>query len=75
VPTTTTGIVGTANTNTNKVLRVKGFITINAAGTLVPQIAFGSTIGTTVQSAQGSYVKFTPVGGAGTLSIGNFIAS
>jgi hypothetical protein len=75
VPTTTTGIVGTANTNTNKVLRVKGFITINAAGTLVPQIAFGSTIGTTVQSAQGSYIKFTPVGGAGTLSIGNFIAS
>lgn len=73
MPTITTGIVTSANTLSNKTLRVRGIIRITNAGTLLPQIGWATAPGNVVQAMAGSYFKLTPIGASTvTQSIGSF---
>ena len=76
MPTSTTGVVGTANTLTNKTIRVRGIIRVTNAGTLLPQIGFGTAPGVITNTMASSYFKATPIGSStASQSIGNFSAT
>ena len=49
---------------------IKGFISVNAAGTFVPSITFSAAPGATNEMNIGSYCKFTPVGVNSTATVG-----
>jgi hypothetical protein len=74
VPTATSGVVISAQQTANKVLEVNGIISVNTAGTILPQVSFGSALNVTVQALPGSYWKLTPIGGTSTFGVGNFTA-
>ena len=74
LPTATSGVILAASTTVNRSIVVKGVISINTAGTLLPTIAFGATTGSVCQAVAGSYWKLTPLGGTSTFGVGNFTA-
>ena len=74
LPTATSGVILAAGTTANRSIVVKGVISINTAGTLLPTIAFGATTGSVMQAVAGSYWKITPLGGTSTFGVGNFSA-
>lgn len=74
LPTATSGVVLAAGTTVNRSMVVKGIISVNTAGTILPQISFGSAINATVQALPGSYWRLTPLGGTSTFGVGNFSA-
>jgi hypothetical protein len=75
VPTATSGVILAAGTTANRSIVVKGIISVNTAGTILPQVSFGSSIGVIVQALPGSYWKITPIGGTSTFGVGNFVTS
>lgn len=75
LPTATTGVILAASTVVNRSIVVKGIISINTAGTLLPTIAFGATTGSVMQTLPGSYWRLTPLGGVSTFGVGNFTAT
>jgi hypothetical protein len=74
LPTATSGVILAAGTTVNRSIVVRGVISINTAGTLLPTIAFGATTGSVMQAVAGSYWKITPLGGTSTFGVGNFSA-
>ena len=74
LPSTTSGVILAAGTTVNRSMVIKGIISINTAGTILPTVAFGSSIGATVQALPGSYWRITPLGGTSTFGVGNFTA-
>ena len=58
----TGGVFNSANTQPYSVVRFQGVMRVNAAGTLVPNIAFGTAPGGTNTTMIGSYLKFYPIG-------------
>jgi hypothetical protein len=75
LPTGTTGVIHADSAAQDKLVIIKGHLTTNAGGTIIPQLAVGGTNlpGQTLRAEYGSYFKITPVGGTGTLGVGNFI--
>lgn len=61
-----------ANTTTNTGVWFTGLISINAAGTLIPQITFSAAPGGTNQMAVGSYVKLRKLGKGNITIIGDW---
>jgi hypothetical protein len=68
------GNVNTASTSANKVIIFKGIMRVNAAGTLVPNIAFSAAPGVTCSTLVGSYIKFYPIGANTIDSVGTAIS-
>ena len=58
----TGGVFNSANAQPYTVVRFQGVMRVNAAGTLVPNIAFGTAPGGTNTTMIGSYLKFYPIG-------------
>jgi hypothetical protein len=56
------GTLNSANTNQYLIIRFQGMMRVNAAGTLVPNIAFSAAPGGTNTTMIGSYLKFYPIG-------------
>jgi hypothetical protein len=75
LPNVTSGVVVAANQTLHKVLEVNGIISVNTAGTILPQVSFGSALNVIVQALPGSYFKLTPIGGTSTFGVGNFVTS
>lgn len=75
LPTATSGVVISAQQTANKVLEVKGILSVNTAGTILPQVSFGSALNVVVQALPGSYFKLEPIGGTSTFGVGNFVTS
>ncbi len=79
LPTGTTGVLHAESAVQEKLIIIKGHFTTNAGGTIIPQIAVASTSspatlpGQVLRTEYGSYFKIPPVGGTGTLGVGNFI--
>lgn len=65
---------GPANTSTteNLTLKIKGFMRINGAGTVIPQFIYSVAPGGAPTVAANSYIKFTPLGTNTVLSVGNW---
>jgi hypothetical protein len=75
LPTVSTGTVLAATTSTEKVITIRGHLVTNAAGTILPQFAFGTLPGQIVRSELGSWFKITPRGSTATITTGNFTTS
>jgi hypothetical protein len=75
VPTATSGVILAAGTTANRSIVVKGIISVNTAGTILPQVSFGSSVGVVIQAVAGSYWRITPLGGTSTFGVGNFVTS
>lgn len=76
MPTATTGVIVPSSAVQNRTIFVKGVIRVNAAGTVIPQIAVNASMSPVIlSSAFYSYYKMTPVGGTSTVSVGNFSAT
>jgi hypothetical protein len=75
LPTATSGVILAAGTTVNRSMVVKGIISVNTTGTILPQVSFGGSIGVIVQALPGSYWKITPLGGSNTFGVGNFTAT
>jgi len=56
------GAINTTSGAANKVITFKGIMRVNAAGTLVPNIAFSAAPGAPCTTLVGSYIKFYPIG-------------
>lgn len=56
------GNVNTTSTSANTMIIFKGIMRVNAGGTMVPNIAFGTAPGGTNTTLVGSYIKFYPIG-------------
>jgi len=68
------GNVNTASTVANTMIIFKGIMRVNAAGTLVPNIAFSAAPGVTCSTSIGSYIKFYPIGSNTIDSVGTAIS-
>lgn len=55
-------VLNATGTNAKTVIRLKGIIRVNAAGTLIPQINFSANPGGTNLSKTNSYIRIWPVG-------------
>jgi hypothetical protein len=64
-------VVNTSGSNAQEVVKFSGFISVNAGGTVIPQLKFSVAPGGTVLVKAGTYIKFTPVGTSSVESIGN----
>jgi hypothetical protein len=51
---------------------VTGTVSINAAGTFIPQYTLTAAPGGAYSTAAGSHIRMMPLGGAGTINIGNW---
>lgn len=56
------GVINETSTGAFGWFRVQGLIRVDAAGTLIPQIAFSAALGGTNTTGIDSYMKFTPLG-------------
>jgi hypothetical protein len=66
----------TAATATYGILKVKGLVSINAAGTFIPQFILSAAPGPLYTVQQGSYIKLSPLGVAGgNINIGNWTST
>jgi hypothetical protein len=74
LPTATSGVILAAGTTVNRSIVVKGIISVNTAGTILPQVSFSNAINVIVQALPGSYWRLTPIGGTSTFGVGNFTA-
>jgi hypothetical protein len=68
------GIVATSSQVANKVITFKGIMRVDAAGTLVPNIAFSAAPGVTCSTLIGSYIKFYAIGANTIDSVGTAIS-
>lgn len=75
MPSTTTGVVAASNTFMQKTIRVRGLVRTNTAGTMVPQVGWGTSPATIVNTVGLSYFKATPIGSTATVSVGSFSAT
>ena len=55
-------------TSATAVVRVFGTVSINAGGTFIPQYTLSAAPGGAYSTVAGSYIKFTPIGAAGSAS-------
>lgn len=62
--------IAAANINTFGVAYIRGFVTTNAAGTLIPQISL--TVAAAAIVGTGAFFRIWPVGASATNSIGNW---
>ena len=67
------GVVNASSANPNTMITFKGIMRVNAAGTLVPNIAFSVAPGVTCSTLIGSYIKFYPIGANTIDKIGSAI--
>jgi hypothetical protein len=74
LPSATSGVILAAGTTVNRSIVVKGVISVNTAGTILPTVAFGASTGVIMQALPGSYWRITPLGGTSTFGVGNFTA-
>jgi len=51
---------------------VTGTVSVNAAGTFIPQYTLSAAPGTAYSTTAGSHIRMMPLGGAGTINIGNW---
>jgi len=51
---------------------VTGTVSVNAAGTFIPQYTLSAAPGGAYSTAAGSHIRMMPLGGAGTINIGNW---
>ena len=63
-------VLNAAGGNARQYHYIKGFVSVNAAGTFVPTITFSLAPGGTNEMNIGSYMKFTPVGINSTATVG-----
>jgi hypothetical protein len=75
LPSVTSGVILAAGATVNRSIVIKGVISVNTAGTVLPLISFGSALNAIVQALPGSYFKLTPIGGTSTFGVGNFVTS
>jgi len=68
------GAINTTSGAANTVITFKGIMRVNAAGTLVPNIAFSAAPGVTCSTSIGSYIKFYPIGANTIDSVGTAIS-
>ena len=59
--------------NPNTIIKFTGIMRVNAAGTCVPNIQFGTAPGGTCQTLVGSYLRFYPIGANTIDSVGTAI--
>lgn len=78
----TTPVLGVANSTANttvssglstsaaltRVVTLTGTVSINAGGTFIPQYTLSAAPGGAYSTVAGSYIKFTPIGAAGSAS-------
>ena len=69
--TNMTGTLTGSNTNNFRVI-VKGTVSINAAGTFIPQYTLSASPGGAYSTTAGSHIRMMPLGGAGVINIGNW---
>jgi hypothetical protein len=67
------GNINTGSSAANTMISFKGIMRVNAAGTLVPNIAFSFAPGGTNSTLVGSYLKFYPIGSNTISSVGTAI--
>lgn len=72
MPSAATGVISSTQSLTNYAIRVRGIITTNAAGTILPQLSWSALPVAKIYTVAGSYFKLTPLGTTGNISIGNF---
>ena len=72
IPTATTGTILTGTTSAEKLIVIRGHLVTNQAGTIHPQVGFGTLPAQIVRSELGSWFKITPLGGTSTILVGNF---
>lgn len=68
---TTNTALTVAAANGLEIVSVKGYITMNAGGTITPSYTMTAAPGGTVLTKAGSYIKFTPIGTNTVTSLGN----
>lgn len=56
------GAINGGSGGANTIIRFQGIMRVNAGGTMVPNIAFGTAPGGTNSCLVGSYIKFYPIG-------------
>ena len=59
---------GLASAVVNLAYLVRGTVSINAGGTFIPQYTLSAAPGGAYSTVAGSYIKFTPIGAAGSAS-------
>lgn len=64
----TTATAGTTTANNSRMFIVRGTVSINAGGTFIPQYTLSAAPGGAYSTVAGSYIKFTPIGAAGSAS-------
>lgn len=69
----TGGAVNGGSSNANTMIKFQGIMRVNAGGTLVPNIAFGTAPSGTNTALVGSYLKFYPIGSNTINSVGTAI--
>jgi hypothetical protein len=69
--TAMTGTVSGSSANNFRVI-VKGTVSINAAGTFIPQYTLSAAPGGAYSTTAGSHIRMMPLGAAGTINIGNW---
>ena len=75
LPTATTGTIQSANTGEEKLIIVRGTLVTNAAGTIHPQLGWTPAPGQITRAEAGSYFMLRPIGGTGTITVGDFVSS
>lgn len=68
VITAVTVITPIASATSNLTISLKGTVSINAGGTFIPQYTLSAAPGGAYSTVAGSYIKFTPIGAAGSAS-------
>ena len=64
------GVMNATNILASSHFKVRGVVRINAAGTLIPQIAFSAAPGATCSIGINSFMKLTPIGNGTVNQIG-----
>ena len=75
LPTATTGTVLASFSGASHLIVVSGTLVTNAAGTILPQLGWFGTPGQIVRAEGGSYFTLRPIGGTGTVAVGDFVSS
>jgi hypothetical protein len=70
--TTMTGSVNISPTASTFRVFVTGTVSVDAAGTFIPQYTLSAAPGTAYSTTAGSHIRMMPLGGAGTINIGNW---
>ena len=70
-----TGLVSTASSTSSTefvILKLRGILRVNAAGTFIPQVKLSATTGGTITMLANSFIRFWPIGINTVTNVGNW---